>query len=269
MRLIAVDLDGTLLRSDRTVSPRTVYALSRARERGWHVVPVTARPPRFLRALASQHDIFDLAICCNGALVYDIVAGTLLEHAALDPAEALEIAAQLRARLPGVCFAVETGLRYGWDSVYAGMPGALLDPDGITAEIDLLVREPVTKLIVRHPELAFERLLEDALGLGLSGCEITYSTTEFIEISRRGVDKAAALVQTVARLGLSSAAVVAFGDMPNDLPMLRWADQSVAVANAHPAVLATADAITASNDDDGVAAMLEHLLGSSNPSPSR
>lgn len=269
MRLIAVDLDGTLLRSDRTLSARTVAALALARERGWHVVPVSARPPRFLRALASQHDIFDFAICCNGALIYDIVAGTLLEHAALDPAEAREIAAQLRARLPGVCFAAEMGLRYGWDAAYAGMPGALLDPDGVTAEIDLLVCEPVTKLIVRHPEFPFERLLDGALGLGLSGCEITHSTTDFLEISRRGVDKAAALIQTVARLGLSSADVIAFGDMPNDLPMLRWASHSVAVANAHPEVLATADAVTASNDDDGVAAVLEQLLELPKPLPSR
>ena len=267
MGLIAVDLDGRLLRSDRTISPRTIAALSTAREIGWHVVPVTARPPRFFQSLASRHEIFDFAICCNGALIYDIVAGKVLEHAALDPAEALAIATQLRARLPGVCFAVEMGLRYGWDAAYAAMPGALLDPDGTPAEIDLLLREPVTKLIVRHPELAFERLLDAALGLGLSGCEITHSTTEFLEISRRGVDKAATLSQTVARLGLSSADVIAFGDMPNDLPMLRWAGHSVAVANAHPEVLAAADAVTASNDEDGVAVMLEQLLGASQRLP--
>ena len=168
----------------------------------------------------------------------------------------------MRERLPGVCFAVEMGLRFGWDARYSSIPGALLDPGGITADIDLLLQEPVTKLIVRHPEIEFEQLLDVALGLDLTACEITHSTMEFLEISRRGIDKAAALIQTAEKFGLTSAEVIAFGDMPNDLPMLRWAGHSVAVANAHPDVLTAAGAVTASNDDDGVAMMLERLLAS-------
>ncbi len=259
-RLIAVDLDGTLLRSDRTVSARTAAALAQARAHGWHVVPVTARPPRFLDALAVVNEHFDLAVCCNGALVYDINAGAILEHTALNVADALRIATQLRARLPGVCFAAEMGLGYGWDAAYASLPDALLDPGGTTAEIEQLFGNSVTKLIVRHSGMEFERLLAGARDITLDHCEITHSTMEFIEIARHGVDKAAALARTAERLGIPSTDVVAFGDMPNDLPMLRWAGRSVAVANAHPGVLEAADTVTASNDDDGVAAMIEQLL---------
>ena len=260
MGLIAVDLDGTLLRSDKTVSERTAEALLLARSRGFTVVPVTARPPRFLRQLGLDREIFDVAICCNGALVFDVAQGTILEHASLDAGDALEIVSRMRESMPDVCFAAEIGLRYGWDSRYAALPGALLDPAGIVADAEMLLREPVTKLIARHPTLAIDFFLESARALGLENCEITHSSTEFIEISRRGVDKAAALMAFVDRLGLSSADVIAFGDMPNDLPMLRWAGQSVAVANAHPDVLSTVDAVTASNNDDGVAEMIESLL---------
>lgn len=260
MSLIAVDLDGTLLRSDRTISERTIEALKLARLRGFTVVPVTARPPRFLRQLALDREIFDVAICCNGALVYDVEEDAILEHHSLDADDALRVVTLLREHMPELCFAAELGLRYGWDSRYAGLPGALLDPDGIVADAESLLSEPVTKLIARHPTLAFDLLLESALALSLDTCEITHSSTDFIEISRRGVDKAAALIAFTTRLGLSSADVIAFGDMPNDLPMLRWAGHSIAVANAHPDVLAAVDAVTTSNDDDGVALMLERML---------
>lgn len=269
MHLIAVDLDGTLLRSDKTVSERTAEALRQARARGFTVVPVTARPPRFLRRVALDCEIFDMAICCNGALVFDVPGEKIIEHHALEPADALRIVALLREALPDICFAAEMGLRYGWDSRYASLPGALLDPDGILAEVDGLLTEPVTKLIARHPSLAFELLLESARALAMEDCEITHSSTEFIEISRRGVDKAAALIAFTARLGLSPSDVIAFGDMPNDLPMLRWAGHSIAVANAHPDVLSTVDAVTASNDEDGVAVMLERMLQLSPSRPSR
>jgi len=235
-------------------------ALRLARSRGFTVVPVTARPPRFLRQLAFDRKTFDVAICCNGALVFDVRQGSILEHASLDAGDALEIVSRMRESMPNVCFAAEIGLRYGWDSHYAALPGALLDPEGIVADAEMLLREPVTKLIASHPTLAIDLLLESALSLGLDTCEITHSSTEFIEISRCGVDKAVALTDFATRLGLVSADVIAFGDMPNDLPMLRWAGQSVAVANAHPDVLSIVDIVTASNDDDGVAEMIEQLI---------
>ena len=260
MGLIAIDLDGTLLRSDQTISPRTIDILGQGRSHGWKVVPVTARPPRFLHTIPFMPEIFDLAICCNGALIYDVDAEVILEHASLSPHDARGIALQLRDRLPGVCFAAEMGLRYGWDAAYADLRGALLDPGGYSDDIERLIREPVTKLIVRHPEIEFEQLLDVTLSLGLTGCEITYSTSDFIEISRQGVNKATALERTVEQLGFSRADVVAFGDMPNDLPMLRWAGHNIAVANVHPEVLTAVDDVTASNDNDGVAIVLERLI---------
>lgn len=260
MRLVATDLDGTLLRDDRTISARTRQALDRARAAGIALVLVTARPPRFVRALAQELGLSGVAICCNGALVYDLETEALIEHSPLASADARALVAALREAIPGVAFAIESELTYGCEPAYLAL-GSLSQPqDELLADALLLCERPITKLIARHAERVAEELYPLALAIAGERAVITYSSPRFIEISAIGIDKARTLARYCERLGVSPAEVVAFGDMPNDTPMLRWAGRGVAVANAHAEALASADDITASNMDDGVARYLERLL---------
>lgn len=260
-RLIATDLDGTLLRDDRSLSSHTRRTLARLAAAGLALVLVTARPPRFIAQLAEEIDLSGVAICCNGALVYEIESGALVEHSPLASEDASALVVALRELYPEMAFAVERGLEYGCEPAYLAL-GSLSQPQGdLLAEALALCAQPVTKLIARHPVRAADEFYPAALQLAGARAVATYSSPRFVEFSASGVDKASALARYSARLGITSAEVVAFGDMPNDVPMLRWAGRGVAVANAHPEVLAAADAITASNVEDGVARYLDDLIG--------
>lgn len=260
IRLIATDLDGTLLRHDRTVSQRTQDTLARVAQSGITLALVTARPPRFVRALADTLGLTGVAICCNGAIIYDLARGEILLHTPIAAPDATAIALGLREAAPGVAFATESGLAFGCEPAYLGLGALSQSQDELLADVQTLCAQPVTKLIARHPERTAEEMFPAALTVAAGRAEVTYSSARFIEMSAPGVDKAWALAQLCQQLGLTSAEVVAFGDMPNDVAMLRWAGRGIAVANAHREVLAAATDVTASNMDDGVAQALERLL---------
>ncbi len=260
IRLIATDLDGTLLRGDGTISARTRATLARIRAAGLTLVAVTARPPRFVRRLAAAEGLVGLAICCNGALVYDLDVGTVVGHTPLVGDTAARLVTALRTAVPGVCFAAEAGERYGWEATYAALDGALVEPGGLTRDALALCAAPVTKLIVRHPSIGADALLPLVRALAGAAASATHSGAPFVEVMAPGIQKAVALAALCADLAVAADETVAFGDMPNDLPLLAWAGYAVAVANAHPEVLGAADEITRTNDDDGVAVVLERLL---------
>ncbi len=270
IRLIATDLDGTLLRDDKTTSARTIAALQRVREAGIALVLVTGRPPRRLKSVARELDVTGHAICCNGALIYDLAADTIVEHTTLAADVARQLVVALREAAPGVCFAIERGLIFGHEPAYTTISQITEDEPSLSADAHALCAEAVTKLIVRHPELPLDDLLRISRSVAGERAAVTYSGAPFVEIAAAGITKASALAGLCDRLGIASSAVIAFGDMPNDLPMLTWAGQSVAVANAHPDVLAAVDEVTAANEDDGVAVVLERLLaGALNTSQGR
>jgi Cof subfamily protein (haloacid dehalogenase superfamily) len=260
IRLAATDLDGTLLRSDGTVSERTCAAMKAAEAAGIMLALVTGRPPRWMAPVARATGHTGVAICANGALLYDLHTEQVVGSDLLDTPVALAAVAALRAKVPGLSFAAEftpgfgheASYRHGWD---------LGEVEVRIGDAEDLLDQPVVKLLARHPTMDRDELL--ALAGELLGADVTVtssSTTEaLLEISAPGVTKATALAGLAGRHGIAAAEVVAFGDMPNDLPMLAWAGHAVAVANAHPDVLAVADEVTASNDDDGVARILERL----------
>jgi hypothetical protein len=259
VRMVATDLDGTLLRSDGRVSARTVAAVDDLGAAGVLVVFVTARPPRWVHEVADQlprsHPV---AICSNGAIVYDVSESRVLHEHPIPPAVCTEVVARLRDALPSVSFAVEVGLRYAQEPQYLSQWP--VPPGAAVLEVDALVREPVTKLIARHdePATAHWELVERARRVLAGLVEVTSSgPTAPIEISASGVGKAFALEILAAEHGIDPQEVLAFGDMPNDIAMLGWAGYSIAPANAHPDVLELVDEVTASNDADGVALVLE------------
>jgi hydroxymethylpyrimidine pyrophosphatase-like HAD family hydrolase len=128
--------------------------------------------------------------------------------------------------------------------------------------VHALIAEPAIKLMLRHGELSADALLARARAVCGHLAEFSHSSASdaLLEISAAGVSKASALARLCRRHGIAPSEVVAFGDMPNDLPLLGWAGHAVAVANAHPDVIAAADEVTTSNDGDGVARVLERLF---------
>ena len=260
IRLVATDLDGTLLRSDGSISERTRALLASLPERDITLVMVSARPPRDLRRIAAEIGVEGIAVGCNGALLYDLANNTVINHYPLAAEVATRIVLTLRETLPDACFAIENGLNAGWERGYLAIRGRAPQPEDYIADALTLCSAPISKLLVRHPTLSADELL--AVGRAVAGEDAmaTHSGARLLEISAPGVDKASALAALCARLRIASASVMSFGDMPNDVPMLRWAGTGIAVANAHSDALAAADAVTGSNNDDGLAVALETLF---------
>ena len=261
MRLIASDIDGTLLRDDGTMSDRTVAALGAAEEAGLVVVLCTGRPPRWMKPIAEATGHHGLAVCSNGAIVYDLHTETVVESFPIDVDVARRITLALKEALPEAVFAVERSGGMLHEPAY--VPIAPPSATQMEAAFDELVTEPMVKIIAKHPEMTSTELhaaAHAAVAELAELAETTYSSGSIIEISATGVTKAFGLERLAAERGIDAADVIAFGDMPNDIPMLTWAGRGVAVGNAHPDVIAIADDVCASNEDDGVAQVIEELL---------
>jgi len=257
--LVATDLDGTLLRSDGTVSARTAAALAACAAAGLAVVFVTARPPRWLADLAPHVGPHGVALCLNGAAVVQVATGRVLDERGMSAPQVTELARRLRAGGSAVHLAVERAAGFaaerGYRLGHAVPPGSVL-----VDRIEEAVTSSTLKLLVRAddsgPDLdAFVGRVAAAVD-GLA--EVSHSgAAGLAEIAPPGVSKAGALARWSASRHVVPRDVWAAGDAPNDLPMLRWAGLACAVANAHPAVLAAADRVLPANDDDGVAVLLE------------
>jgi hydroxymethylpyrimidine pyrophosphatase-like HAD family hydrolase len=184
----------------------------------------------------------------------------VIEANPLEPDIALEIVALLEAELPGGAWAVERAGGFGHEPDYVPRWPV---PDETTVDaIHALVSEPAVKLMLRHGGHSSDALVSRARAVCGHLAEFSHSSTThaLLEISAAGVSKASALARLCREHGIDRTDVIAFGDMPNDLPMLAWAGHAVAVANAHPDVLAAADEVTAANDESGVARVLERLF---------
>jgi Cof subfamily protein (haloacid dehalogenase superfamily) len=261
-RLIASDMDGTLLRWDDTVSEETVAELERWRADGVPIVLATGRPPRWMHRIRDvlRHGT---AICCNGAVLLDLESFEVLDEIALQPALLESITGELRRRQPSIWFAVEYGFEFRHEPIYK--PRWEVDVPGVAeASLEEMVAAPVAKLLARHEELSpaeFVALVEDVIG---DRATVTHSSTDALaEISAVGVTKASGLASVAAQHGIGPEDVVVFGDMPNDIAAFEWVraagGRAVAMADAHPDLMAVATDVTGTNDDDGVAAFLQSL----------
>ena len=264
-RLVAVDLDGTLLRSDLTVSRRTRAALELARTAGATVVIVTARSPRSVVELARVAGIDGRAICANGATIFDLGSATIVAHTPLPMATGHRIVRAVRAEVPDIVFGWELELRFGSEPAYEARREAAWwpRPDDSFPPCDVLAWDrPFTKLLARAEGAEQEAAFAAAREAAGDEASVTLTGQAFVEVMGPGVTKAAALARLAGELGVDRAEVVAFGDHVTDVGMLEWAGLGVAVANAHPAARVVADETTATNDEDGVAATLERLFSS-------
>lgn len=280
-KVVATDLDGTLLRSDGKVSDRTRQVLADLDAAGVEVVFVTARPPRWLDHLADTVGGHGRVICIGGACVLDLASGETLDTCGFDDTAVRATVKGIRAALPHAALAFERPDGVAFDPWYPNREPAL-DPTLWSVPVEETLdavgaRGPVAKILaldpanipppgvfadppedIRTAQELFFGAVRAAVG---EHAQLAYSgAVGLAELMPRGVDKATALARWCARLGVDAADVWAFGDMPNDLPMLTWAGRGIAVANSHAEVLASADAIVGHHDADGVAEELATLL---------
>ncbi|MEV6973478.1 Cof-type HAD-IIB family hydrolase [Kitasatospora sp. NPDC093806] len=259
-RLVATDLDGTLLTSAETVSERTRAALAAATGAGALHIIVTGRSAAWARPVFDQIGYRGIAVCGQGAQVYDAGAHKLLTSLTLDRRLAALAIAKIEAETgPLAVAANQDGLE---GDVLAG-PGYRLQIGSelpvVRAEKDELLAAPVSKLYIQHHDLSDDELAEAARRAAGDLVGVVMAGPGVVELLPLGLSKATGLAVAARRLGVRAADTIAFGDMPNDVPMFGWAKHGVAMANAHEELLAVADEVTVSNDEDGVAVVLERL----------
>ncbi|MFD1147615.1 HAD family hydrolase [Saccharothrix hoggarensis] len=266
--LVASDVDGTLLTPLGRVSPRTAATVGRVLAADVPFVLATGRPPRWVPDVADACGVSGYAVCSNGAVIYDIGADRVVSAELLTPVQLTDLAGILDRALPGCALASE---RVG----ETARDGASRNSDFIADESynhpwpdggqplpghqrAQVLGLPAVKLLVRHAKMTSEDMAA-AVGPLVDGqVAMTYSTNEgLLEFAAPGVTKATGLAAVSELHGVPATGVLAFGDMPNDVPMLSWAGHGVAMANAHPKALAAADEVTAANSEDGVALVLE------------
>lgn len=273
VRLVASDLDGTLLEPPRrrrvesgpedevylgSVSDRTRAVLDRLEAAGIELVAVTGRPPRWVRGLGIHTG---LAICSNGALVIDLESGAVAVERALAPDVAAEVVRRLRRLHPTGMMAVEFADGVAMEQAWADQVGRRLVGTRVGRAEDLVV-QPAAKVLMKVPGTEGDAYIDGAVEAVGDLATVTASGgLQLIEVSAPGVDKATTLELLCDERGITADEVVAFGDARNDLPMLVWAGTGVAMGDAHPAVIEAADAVCPTNADDGVADWLEaHVL---------
>jgi hypothetical protein len=256
---VATDLDGTLLQPDDTVSQRTIEAVQAAQQAGLHVVPVTGRPPRVTWEVAKRAGLGPYGVCSNGAVVVDVDAMKVLELEPVAADVARRMIALLRQRVPGVKFAVEEMESFTHEAGF-------MEPewywDEMTEHVDDIidaVSPTCVKIIARRPGWPAGTLLAELRREVAEEGQVTSSGLDWVEIGAPGISKAYALERICARLGIGVGEVLAIGDNHNDLTVLAWAGRAAAPANAIPEVLAIVDQVVPSNQDDGVAQLLEDL----------
>jgi Cof subfamily protein (haloacid dehalogenase superfamily) len=265
VQLVASDLDGTLLRTDGKVADRTRNTVHRIRQAVPFVI-ATGRPPRWVHPVADDLAHHQIAVCSNGAVTIDMSdGGRVVDRSLLSAHTAREAVQAVLTVLPDAAFAVDALNGFGHTPNY--IPKWQLPPDVRIAPIDELLQEPCLKVLFRHRDMNQPLLdkLIDAVGdsgsitYGASGPAVSLADT-LIEIMCPGVSKAAALQRYCDANGIDPANVVAFGDMPNDFEMISWAGHGVAMANGHSDLKKVAQEIALSNDEHGVARVLDRLI---------
>jgi Cof subfamily protein (haloacid dehalogenase superfamily) len=266
-RLVATDLDGTLLRGDGTVSPASRAALAAVAAAGAAHIIVTGRSVPWTRHVLDDLGYAGLAVCGQGAQVYDAGADRLLTSVTLDRQLAALALAKIEAEVGPLAMAA------GRD----GLGGEVLVGEGYAYHPDLPVTrirdtdelwaEPINKIYIQQPDGLRDDALADAARAAAGDLVgVVMAGEGIVELLPLGLTKATGLSLAARRLGVTAAETIAFGDMPNDIPMFAWAGHGVAMANAHPDLKAVADEITASHDEDGIALVLEREFGPLGPS---
>jgi Cof subfamily protein (haloacid dehalogenase superfamily) len=261
-KLIATDLDGTIVNHDGRISDRTIATFKRAHAEGIEIFFVTGRPPRWMPEIREAFGL-GKAICGNGAMLYDLLGDKVLEEWLIDTDAQLETVNRLRKSIPEVSFAVESHSYFHREKAYISRWDVGLDNIGVHT-IEEVIKSPALKMLARcsQQNLSSDEMLDIAT-VELDGLvTVTHSNPHdsLLEISALGVSKGATLAKMAARLGIDASDCVTFGDNPNDFSMLSWSGRSYAMASGHPDGAKYAKSVAGPCEEDGVAIAIEALL---------
>jgi Cof subfamily protein (haloacid dehalogenase superfamily) len=268
-KLVATDLDGTLLDSAGEVSPRTRAALTACWDAGIAVVGVTGRGPRLLASVRQALEGRGIAVLAQGGYVVDLERDEVLRTVGLPRTQAAAVIERIEAVAGELIVAVEDAAEQGEAHlplrVQHGFDWPYPEPSDVLPRHQVLPHGPVLKVFLRSTRVDQDELLARAQRVvDPAVAEVTHAGLGFIEVLPPGITKASGLAVALERYGVGLADVLAFGDMPNDLPMitavLAAGGRAVAVANAHPSVRAAGPDVTSGHDMDGVARYLEAVL---------
>ena len=263
-KIVATDMDGTVIPWDGELTPRVREALLLAHERGAHIVFATGRPPRWMqpvRGIPGAHR----AICGNGAVIIDLRDMHVVQQSLIPVSAARDVVNRMREVLPKANFAVESLDGYHRESDYNPRWDAGVDLYGVSL-IEEKLEDDLIKILVRSPSdlISADEMLAVATRELTGIAQVTHSALPndaLLEISAIGVTKGSALAYLAADWGIDASEAVAFGDNRNDIAMLEWAGRSWAMSDAHEAAKAAADFVTPGTvDEDGVAEVLEELF---------
>ena len=261
-KLIASDLDGTIVAHYGDITQRTIDAFRKAHSMGVEIFFITGRPPRWMPEIKEAFGI-GKAICGNGAMLYDLHNDKVLEEWLIPTADILESVKRLRAAIPQISFAVESHNYFHREKIYIPRWDVGLDNVGVDL-IEDVITSPSLKLLARcsQQELSSDEMLAIAT-VELEGLvTVTHSNPagSLLEISALGVSKGMTLAKMAGRLGIDASDCVSFGDNPNDFSMLEWCGRSFAMSDGHPDGRKYAKGIAGPCEEDGVAIIIEQLL---------
>lgn len=270
VRIVFSDLDRTLLATDKSLPPKNRQALDLLARRGVEFVPCSGRSVAGIPRILLQHPSCHYAVCANGATVVDTGSGEILHSALLDREHCVALYERVR-ELPVSFDIFADGKIYSERARYEALDGFGIEPHelrlvkGTRTPVDLLVPQIVASVARLERVTVFWGREEDRARV-IEYVEDdptlawTTSSPHDLEISDRAASKGAGLMWLCGHLGISVRDAVAFGDMDNDISMIKVAGDGVAVSNATPDVLSVADHVTASNDEGGVGIYLQKLL---------
>lgn len=264
VRLIASDLDGTIIREDGTISPRTINAFLKARENGINIVFVTGRPFRWLTPVREAFDHLGTVICSNGAVLYDLEREKLIWSKTIDVSTLHKVREIIINAEPGATFAAETTRGLHLEAGFA--EPAERELISSFEPLDLcsteLLEQGVVKFLAKSRTKNADDFLASVAADLASLVTVTHSAknVSLLEMAHPEINKSVALADYAKGLGIDPEYVAAFGDMPNDLEMLAWAGHGYAMASGHSSALAAASYRAADVEDDGVAQIIEKIL---------
>jgi len=261
-KLIASDLDGTIVANYGDITQRTIDAFRKADEMGIPIFFVTGRPPRWMPEIQEAFGVGS-AICGNGAMLYDLPTGKVLEEWLLPVEAQVATVRRLRNAIPDISFAVESNSYFHREKSYIPRWDVGMDNVGVD-DIEEIMNSPALKILARCSDqrLNSDEMLEIALRELKDLATVTHSNPHdsLLEISALGVSKGSTLAIMAKRLGIEAKDCVSFGDNPNDFSMLEWCGRSYAMEDGHPEAKKYSKSIAPPHMDDGVAQILEKLL---------
>lgn len=261
-RLVAIDIDGTLLRSDKRLSLRVVKRIHQASKLGVKVVLASARPPRTVKEIYKILKLDTLQINYNGAVIHDASRDKAVYHLPVKPRTAANVCKLARYLDPKIAVSLEILDRWCTDFVDPTLDvvSQRNRKPHFTGPLETFTRFPVTKIMLIAKPSRLQKVREVVWQKMNSQIMMHISDHHIVQIVHPKVNKAVSLNQIAKDYGVPPEQCIAIGDAPNDAEMMEWAGLGVAVSNAWPRCKQAADVIVPSNDEDGVAAAIEKFI---------